>query len=181
MTRGLITRPAPEEYAPYFRHYVDLVPAEDGDVLEIMRRQPDATAALVAGLSDRDADFRYTEGKWSVKEVFGHLVDGERIFLYRATCFARGEPHELPGWAEDEYVARAKFSARRLPDLVAEFKTARADSVAFFSGLDAEELGRRGVANGKNYTVRALAYITVGHERHHAGILAERYLPLIRR
>ncbi len=177
MTRGQITRPAPDEYAPYFRHYVDLVPAEDGDVLEIMRRQPDRTAALVAGLSERDAEYRYAEGKWSVKEVIGHLVDAERIFLYRATCFARGEPNELPGWAEDEYVARAKFGARHLADLVAELKTARADSVAFFSGLDAEELGRRGVANHRNYSVRSIAYIAVGHERHHAQILAERYLP----
>ncbi len=170
-----IGRPAPEEYAPYFAHYIDLVP--DGDVLELLRHQVDDTARLVGAVSERDAGFRYAEGKWSIKEVLGHLVDAERIFLYRALCFARGEPKELPGWDENEYVARAKFGARLLDDLVAELRRARADSVSFYAGLDAEELGRRGVANRRNYTVRSVAFITAGHERHHARILAERYLP----
>jgi N-acetylglutamate synthase-like GNAT family acetyltransferase/uncharacterized damage-inducible protein DinB len=175
-----IERPSPDEYAAYFSRYVDLMP--DGNVLEHLTRQVDATAGLVAQLSDADADFRYAEGKWSIKEVLGHLVDAERIFLYRAVCFARGEPKELPGWDENEYVSRAKFGARRLGDLVAELRTARADTVSFFGGLDAEELRRRGVANGRDYSVRSIAYIAGGHERHHARILAERYLPgLVRR
>ncbi len=181
MTGTVIGRPQPGEYAAYFERYVALVPEGGGDVLEIMRRQPEETAALVAGLSDRDAGYRYAEGKWSVKQVLGHLVDAERIFLYRAVCFARGEPRELPGWDENEYVARARFDGRRLADLVAELKAARADSVLFFGGLDAEELQRRGVANQRDYSVRSLAYIIVGHERHHAKILAERYLPGIQK
>ena len=174
-----IARPASTEYVPYFAHYVDLVP--EGNILDILRRQVDETAALVGKLSDRDADFRYADGKWSIKEVMGHLVDAERIFLYRAVCFARGEPNELPGWDENDYVARAKFGARRLADLVAELRTARADAVSFFAGLDAEELLRRGSANKREYSVRAIAYIAAGHERHHANILRERYLPGLER
>ncbi len=179
MPGTVIARPASTEYVPYFAHYVELVP--EGDVLDVLRRQVDETAALVGKLSDRDADHRYAEGKWSIKEVIGHLVDAERIFLYRGVCFARGEPRELPGWDENEYVARAKFGARRLPDLVAELRVARAATVSFFSGLDAEELLRRGKANQREYTVRALAYITAGHERHHGNIIRERYLPGLKR
>jgi len=179
MAGHAIARPASTEYEPYFARYVDLVP--EGDVLELLRRQVAETAALVGTLSDRDADHRYAEGKWSIKEVIGHLADAERIFLYRALCFARGEPKELPGWDENEYVARAKFGARRLPDLVAELAAARAASVAFFAGLDAEELARPGKANQRKYSVRAVAYIMAGHERHHGNILRERYLPGLKR
>lgn len=179
MASTVIARPASGEYVPYFAQYVDLVP--EGDILDLLRRQVDETAALVGKLSDRDADYRYAEGKWSVKEVVGHLADAERIFLYRALCFARGEPKELPGWDENEYVARAAFGARRLADLVAELQTARASTVAFFSGLDAQELLRRGSANQRGYSVRAVAYITAGHERHHCRIIRERYLPGLKR
>jgi uncharacterized damage-inducible protein DinB len=136
---------------------------------------------LVGGLSDPAADHRYAEGKWSIKEVLGHLIDADRIFLYRALCFARGEPNELPGWDENEYVARAKFGARPLAGLVAELRAARADTVSFFSGLDAEELMRRGTANRRGYSVRSIAYVIAGHERHHARILRERYLPGLQR
>lgn len=174
-----IARPASTEYVPYFARYVDLVP--EGDVLDLLRRQVDETAALVGKLSDRDAEYRYAEGKWSIKEVIGHLADAERIFLYRAVCFARGEPKELPGWDENEYVARAAFGARRLADLVAELKAARAAAVSFFAGLDAEELLRKGTANQRGYSVRAVAYIAAGHERHHCNIIRERYLPGLKR
>ncbi|HVO35178.1 MAG TPA: DinB family protein [Gemmatimonadales bacterium] len=170
-----IARPASAEYVPYFARYVDLVP--EGDILDLLRRQVDETAALVGTLSDRDADYRYAEGKWSIKEVIGHLADAERIFLYRALCFARGEPKELPGWDENEYVARAAFGARALADLVAELKAARAASVSLYAGLDQEELLRKGTANQRGYSVRAVAYITAGHERHHCDIIRERYLP----
>ncbi len=175
MTGTVIARPASTEYVPYFAKYIDLVP--EGDVLDLMRRQVEETAALVGKLSERDADHRYGEGKWSIKEVIGHLADAERIFLYRAVCFARGEPKELPGWDENAYVAQASFGARRIADLVAELKAARAASVAFFAGLTAEELARSGTANQRRYSVRAVAYVALGHERHHCNIIRERYLP----
>jgi uncharacterized damage-inducible protein DinB len=177
MAAVTIGRPSSGEYAPHFAQYIDLVP--DGDVLALLKRQVDETAGLVEPLADRDADFRYAEGKWSIKEVVGHVADTERIMVYRALCFARGEPAALPGFDEDEYVRRAKFASRPLPDLVAELRAIRAATLPFFAALDAEQLARRGTANSRPYSVRALAYIVTGHERHHARILAERYLPAL--
>ena len=170
-----IERPAPDEYAPYFAKYIEQVP--DGDVLDVLRRQVAETAALVGGLDDHQADYRYAAGKWSIKEVVGHVADTERIMVYRALCFARSETAALPGFDENAYVAHAKFGSSRLADLVAELRAVRAATVAFFSGLDAEELRRRGTANARPYSVRAVAYVVAGHERHHSAILAERYLP----
>ncbi len=177
MTASRVARPAADEYAPYFGRYIALVP--EGDVLDVLRRQVDDTAALVGKLSDRDADFRYADGKWSIKEVIGHVADTERIMAYRALCFARGETASLPGFDENAYVAHAKFGGRTLDDLVAELRMVRAATVPLFAGLDTEELLRRGTANNRAYSVRSVAYIVAGHERHHASILAERYLPAL--
>ena len=174
-----IARPAPNEHVAYFAHYVDLVPK--GDVLDLLGRQVDETAALVGGLSDRDGDFRYAEGKWSIKEVLGHVTDTERIFVYRALCFARGESAGLPGFDENEYAAHSNAGTRSLKDHVAELRTVRAATLSFFSGLGENDLMRRGTANQREYTVRAIAFIIAGHERHHTGILAERYLPGLKR
>ena len=174
-----IERPATDEYAPYFQRYIDQVPA--GDVLELLGRQVEETATLLAGVSERDAGFRYAEGKWSIRDVVGHVADTERIFVYRALCFARGERAMLPGFEENDYVANAKFGGRSLADLVAELRTVRAATLGFFAGLDPEELLRRGSANHRPYTVRSIAYITAGHERHHVKILTERYLPPLKR
>ncbi len=174
-----IERPAADEYAPYFGRYIEQV--GDGDVLEILRRQAGETAALLAGVSERDAAYRYAEGKWSIKEVVGHVADTERVMVYRAVCFARGEAASLPGFDENAYVANAKFGARSLADLAAEFQSVRAATIPFFRALDAEELRRRGTANNRPYTVRAVAYIVAGHERHHRTILEERYLPGLKR
>lgn len=174
-----IERPAADEYAPYFGRYVEQV--GDGDVLAILRRQSGETAALLAGLSERDAEYRYGEGKWSIKEVVGHVADTERVMVYRAVCFARGEAAPLPGFDENAWVANAKFGARTLADLAAELQAVRAATIPFFRSLDGEELMRRGTANNRPYSVRAVAYIVAGHERHHRAILEERYLPGLKR
>ncbi len=179
MSGTKIERPAAGEYAPYFAQYVSRI--GDEDILELLERQIGETATALAGLDDRDAEFRYAEGKWSIKEVLGHVADTERVMVYRAVCFARGERSPLPGFDENEYVRHAKFGARRLADLVAEFRAVRAATIPFFAGLDAEELMRAGTANNRPYTVRAVAYIVAGHERHHRAILEERYLPGLRR
>src|SRR5947209_16736162 len=152
-----IARPKPAEYAPYFGTYVDKVP--DGDVLTLLARQIEETVGALARLSEADAGFRYAPGKWSIREVVGHVADTERIFTYRALCFARGEKQSLPGFDENDYVAGAKFDARPLAERLAEFRSVRAATLSFFSGLDEEELLRRGVANQKEYTVRSVAFI----------------------
>ena len=179
MSGTRIARPASDEYAPYFAKYVERI--GDGDILDMLRRQVDETAALLAAVSERDAEFRYAAGKWSIKEVVGHVADTERVMVYRAVCFARGEPAPLPGFDENEYVRRARFGSRRLADLVAEFQAVRAATIPFFAGLDAEELQRRGTANDRPYSVRAVAFIVAGHERHHRLMLEERYLAALRR
>jgi len=178
MSQDIIQRPEPAEYAPYFETYVSKV--ENGDVLAILRAQVEQTAVLLSEIGESGAGFRYQEGKWNVKELVGHLIDTERIMVYRAVSFARGERTTLPGFDEDEYVRQARFSARSLDSLVDELRAVRASTLPFFAGLDAEELMRAGTANNRPYTVRALAFIVGGHERHHVQVLRDRYLPALR-
>ncbi|HET7600601.1 MAG TPA: DinB family protein [Gemmatimonadales bacterium] len=179
MTAVTIPRPAAGEYNATFEAYLSQVPP--GDVFPLLARSLEETLAPVTALTDAEADYRYAPGKWSVKEIVGHLADAERIFAYRALVFARGERQPQPGFDENAYVAAAKFSARPLAGLVAELRAVRAATLALFGGLDAEELTRRGVANGRECDARTLAAVIVGHERHHAAVLAERYYPAIRR
>jgi hypothetical protein len=167
-------RPEPGEYAPYFERYISKVP--DGDILTLLASQIGDTTRLLAGLSDQQARRRYAPGKWSVKEVVGHLADTERVLSYRALRFARGDTTPLPGFDENVLVANAGFDARPLADLLAEFDLVRRATLALFRSLDAEAARRRGVANENTVSVRALAYIIAGHERHHREILVERYL-----
>jgi hypothetical protein len=169
-----IPRPAPDECVPYFGGYIDEVPP--GDVLEILERQMAETQELLRGLTASQAMHRYAPGKWSIKEIVGHLADTERIFTYRALCFSRRERAPLPGFEEDEYVAAARFDARPMSDLARELETVRAATLTLFRGLSDEALVRRGTANAKPYTVRAIAFVIAGHERHHVRVLRERYL-----
>lgn len=168
-----ITRPAAGEYAPYYGTYVGKVP--EGDLLQILENQRRETQALLGGLSDAKALHRYAPGKWSVKEVVGHLTDAERVFSYRALRFARGDAKPLQGFDENAWVPPGKFDARPLKDLAAEFDAVRRATIALLKSFDAEALQRRGVASDNPISVRALAYIIAGHERHHVGILHERY------
>ena len=178
MTTAAIARPAETEYAPYYGRYIALVP--DGDVVDTLARQIEDTAQLLRGVTERDADFRYAEGKWSIKEVIGHLADTERIFSYRALRFARADATPLPGYDENAFVRNARFAERTLSDLFAELRAVRGATVALFGGLAPDELARRGVANEKEMSVRAAAYVIAGHERHHGAILRERYLGALR-
>ena len=168
-----ISRPGSDEYAPHYGPYVALVPSED--LLTVLTDQAQATQRLLAGVSEERALYRYAPGKWSVKEVVGHVSDAERIFAYRALRFARGDRTPLPGFDEEAYAPAGRFDARPLGDLAAELDSVRKATVALFSGLDAEALVRRGPANNNEVSVRALAYVIAGHERHHMAILRERY------
>ena len=174
MTTATIARPEETEYAPYYGKYIALVP--DGDLIDVLAGQIEDTARLVGGVAERDAGYRYADGKWSIKEVLGHLADAERVFAYRALRFARGDATPLPGFDENAFVAHARFDARRLGELVGELRAVRAATVALFAGLAPDELARRGVANQTEMSVRAIAYVIAGHERHHGAILRERYL-----
>jgi uncharacterized damage-inducible protein DinB len=169
-----IARPDPSEYVPYFATYVDKVPP--GDVMTLLGKQVEETVTVLKRLSEEQALFRYAPGKWSIKQVVGHIGDTERIFVYRALCFARGDKQALPGFEENLYVEGARFDDRTLSDHLAELRAVRAATVRFFAALNAEELMRTGVANQKKYSVRAIPFIIAGHERHHLAIIRERYL-----
>lgn len=172
--RLLSERPGPTEYVPYFARYVGLVP--EGDLLQTMERQLSETLDLLRSITPTKAAYRYAPDKWSIKQVIGHVSDTERVFCYRALCFSRGDDTPLPAFDENEYVRRANFGDRLLTDLAAEFEAVRSSTLHFFRSLDDDVLQRRGVANNNGFTVRAIAYIIAGHERHHVKILRERYL-----
>ncbi len=167
-------RPSAEEYASFYETYVSLVP--DGDVVGTLSRQLDETLALLRNVPAAREDFSYEPGKWSIKEVVGHMTDAERIFSYRALCIARGDKQNLPGMDQDDYMSGATFSTRRLGDLAAEFEYVRRATLSLLRHLSQEAWLRRGTANDYEVSVRALAYILAGHEAHHVNVLRERYL-----
>jgi uncharacterized damage-inducible protein DinB len=168
-------RPREGEFAPYYGRYVALVP--DGPITETLGVQITESLDLLSPLSEETARFRYAPGKWSVKEVVGHVADGERVFAYRALRFARGDATELPGFDQEVYAANARFQDRPLPDVLRELTDVRAATLSLFRSLGDEAWDRGGLANGVPVTVRALAWIIAGHERHHRSQLLERYLP----
>lgn len=176
MTTNKFSAAPPEagEYPSYFEGYVSLVPA--GDVLETLAGQLDETLALLGRFDETRAGESYEPGKWTVKELVGHVTDSERVFAYRALCIARGDTSPLPGMDQDTYVRHANFNARPLADLGRELERVRASTLDLLRSLDGVAWLRRGTANGNVLSVRALAHVIAGHERHHARVLSQRYL-----
>jgi hypothetical protein len=167
-------RPEPSEYFEYYRAYVGLVP--DGDIVSILRAQSEETSTLLKGISEEKAAYRYAPGKWTLKEVVLHTLDIEWVFTARALHFARGVEGALPGVEQDDMMVVANANARPLSALLAEWRSLRQAGTLFFEGLDDAGWGRTGVASGRTFTVRALAYIIAGHERHHVNVIREKYL-----
>ena len=167
-------RPAPSEYAEYYGLYVGQVP--DGDVLEILERGVGETRELLDGIPPEWETHRYEPGKWSVREVVGHVLDAERVFAYRALSFARADPAPLPSMDENAWAVSSGAGRRPLASLLGELEHLRRSHVAMFAGFGDEVWDRRGVASGFELTVRAMPYILAGHEIHHRRVLAERYL-----
>jgi uncharacterized damage-inducible protein DinB len=172
-------RPQASEYAPFYEKYIAMVP--DGEIEETLEAQLRETKLLLGSVSEKGADFRYAEGKWSVKEVLGHISDTERILAYRMLRIARGDQTPLAGFEQDDYVKAGNFSARPLAELLEEFTAVRRASIVLLRSFDAAAWLRRGVANQKEISVRALAFILAGHERHHRQVLQERYFPAMPR
>ena len=167
-------RPEKNEYAPYYEKYVSLVP--DADITGTLARQNEETLALLRSIPEERAGHRYEPGKWSIRQVVGHMIDGERVFAYRALAIARGDRARLPGMDQEEYMAGANFDARTLADLAEEFSHLRRSNVLMLRGLTPMAWSRRGVASGNEVSVRALAYIIAGHAAHHLQVLRTRYL-----
>jgi hypothetical protein len=166
--------PAASEYASYYGRYVSLVP--EGDILETLAGQLDSSLVLMRGIDEEKAGYRYAPGKWSIKELVGHVIDAERIFAYRALRFARGDETELSGFEQDGYVLNGSFDAYRMEELAREFELVRGANLLMLKHLDEAAWQRRGIASGSEVTVRALAFIMAGHEKHHMEILRTRYL-----
>jgi uncharacterized damage-inducible protein DinB len=174
VARAAASRPGASEYAPYYEKYVTLV--ADGDVIETLRRQVGEINSLARDFDEERAGRSYEPGKWSVKELVGHMVDAERIFAYRALRVGRGDRTPLPGFEQDGYVSGGDFNRRALADIAAEFAAVREATLRLFESFTDEAWSRRGVASENEVSVRALAYITAGHAAHHFKILRERYV-----
>jgi hypothetical protein len=168
-----LPRPKDGDHAPYYDHYISLV--TETEVLPVLAAQRGEVRRALAGVKEKDAGFRYAEGKWSIREVVGHLADTERVMAYRALCFARGEQAPLPSFDENAYVRQAGFDAVPLAELIDEFEATRDASLQLFRHLSAEAWRRRGTASGKPMAVRSLAFVIPGHVRHHLGVLREKY------
>lgn len=167
-------RPQAGEYGSYYQRYIDL--ATEDDVVAALDAQSHETATLLGGLSEQQASHRYAPDKWSIKQLVGHVTDTERIFAYRALSIARGETKSLPGFDQEPYVANGAFDERSISDLADELAAVRRANVMMLRALSDEAWRRIGTASDNPISVRALAFIMLGHERHHVRILRERYL-----
>lgn len=172
-------RPAPGEYADYAQSDIDQVAGEE--ICAALLHQEGLTLALFRRFGEKGGGLSYGAGKWSVRQVLGHLADDERIFTYRALCLARGDRRELPGFDERLYVDGANFGELAMATLLDEYVAVRRASLALFRSLSAEAWSRRGVVNGYSATPRGLAFHIAGHELHHHRILEQRYLQLLER
>jgi uncharacterized damage-inducible protein DinB len=162
------------EYAPYAKSDIDYV--EGDDAVAALRDQEQTVLDFFGAFTEETANgFTYAPGKWTVKEVLGHLIDDERIFAYRALCVARGESEPLPGFDENAYVAGANFESRTLAGLLAEYRSVRQSSITLYESLDDEGSLRRGTVNGYSASARGLAFHVAGHELHHLRTLRDKY------
>lgn len=167
-------KPEPTEYAPYYQHYISQV-SED-DIRAVFAAQPGELRAVLEGLPEEKGAFAYETGKWTVKELLSHLIDGERIFSYRILRISRGDETPIEGFEQDDYIANSNANNRTFADLLEEFDLVRRSNVLMLKNLDETALSRMGTASGNPVSARALANISIGHVRHHLNILKERYL-----
>ena len=175
MSAALLPPPEEGDFSPFARGYVEAAVAAGGDARELIRVQAARLRAACDGLSEEDGLRRYEPGKWSVKEVLGHMADAERVFSYRLLRIARGDATPLPGFDQDVFVLGGEYDRRPLAHLLADFEAARASTISLLEGIDREALERRGVSNGEPVTARALVFIIAGHVEHHLRVLGERY------
>jgi hypothetical protein len=165
---------AADECPTFYRRYLNQLPK--APVLDLLASQAEELATLLERVGEDGAGYRYAPGKWTIRDVAGHLADAERIFAYRALRFARHDPAPLSGFDENEYVRSADFERRPLHSIARELHYMRQANLELFRSFDTAELLRRGMANGQEISVRALIAVIAGHERHHLRILGERYL-----
>ncbi len=169
-----MTKPQPEEYAPFYKGYIDLI--GEADVLQTLQSNSQKSYDFFLSLPAEKADFAYAEGKWSIKEVLGHVIDTERIMSYRLLRFSRADHHPLAGFNENFFSSRSNYKTRTLDSLADEFNLLRRSNLYLYQNLHPEQLKRKGLASNAMVSVKALLYIIAGHELHHLKIIRERYL-----
>lgn len=170
-----IQKPKPGEYPEYAEMYMKLVP-DDGKLLKHLADNFTTTKKIIYSLPTDKLLYRYAEGKWTIKEVLVHIIDDERIYAYRAMCFARNEQTPLPGFEQEDYTRYSGANERNLDNIFEEYEAVRRGTITLFNGLPEEALVRSGIANENRATVRALGYHIAGHELHHINIIKEKYI-----
>jgi exoribonuclease II len=168
-------RPESNEHDPYYIGYISQI-ADGDDLLEVMDAQPSSLRSLVSGVPEEEGTYSYAEGKWTVKELLSHIIDGERMFAYRMLRISRGDETPIEGFDQDPYIAHSHANDRSFGELVDEFELCRRANMLMMRNMTDEDAARIGTANEKQISARAIAYIMAGHVRHHENILKERYL-----
>jgi uncharacterized damage-inducible protein DinB len=163
-----------ESVPPFYKNYVKQI--DETDVIQALRLSGARTQILIHSIPDAKADYRYAEGKWSIRELICHMMDAERIFAYRALRFARQDKTPLHGWEENDYAPHANATGRSLKKLGDEMTRLRSTTVDLFESFTEDMLKKKGTANNTEMSVLTLGFVIAGHEAHHRKILAERYL-----
>jgi len=166
-------RPSENEYAPFYQKYVSLIP--NGNILEVMEKQNEQFCEFLAQFDEERADYRYAKDKWSIKEVIAHLIDVELVFMYRAFRFSRNDKASLHGFDQDEFISNGDFSKLTLSELVEQFYHMRKAAIPMFSSFTKKMWIRKGTASDNSFSVRAIAYIMVGHVIHHMRVIHQKY------
>ena len=166
-----------EEYASFYEGYINLIP--EGNVIEILEQQAEQVQAAFHSLSEEEGNYRYSEGKWSVKEVLGHLTDNERIMSTRLLRIARGDTTPLPGYDQDVFMDGHPFETYSIVDMAEEYTVVRQSTLVMLRHLSPEAWLRKGIANNYTASARAIACVIAGHELHHLAILRDRYNVLV--
>lgn len=162
------------EYPRWYDSYMELVP--EGYIFDLLDENMKTILELYKSFSEEKSLYRYAEGKWSIKEILGHIIDTERIFAYRILRFSRADKTDIPQYDHNMYVERAEFDKVPLKNLIREYRTLKVANRLLFESLNEDQLLYTGTADGKEFTVRAIMYILVGHELHHLGVLKDRYI-----
>lgn len=163
------------EYAPYYKHYIQRIEKNEKSIVENLHLSQDEFTKILSTISSDKHEYAYETGKWTVKEVIQHIIDTERVFCYRALCFARNDKTALPGFDQDLFVANVNANARDWTDLLDEMVVVRQGTILLFKSFTEDELLRIGVGSGNNMSVRAIGFLCSGHQMHHLQILKERY------
>jgi uncharacterized damage-inducible protein DinB len=163
--------------APFYQRYINLVP-DDGNLLIHLEDIFSETEEMIETLTEEQLTYRYEPDKWTIKDILVHLCDAERIFIYRALRFSRGDQTPLPGFEEGDYAIYARANERKIEDIIREFSLVRESSIAFIESLDDDALNRIGNSNKYPVSVLLLVNLIYGHHKHHINILRERYFQI---